>query len=194
MIALIPMPISRAAAIATSAFSTLKLRYPGPSRLGLVGAHAVQVELRQAEHADIARPQACLGMLDANGHQARPSTLPQHTVNLIGAQIHHGGLCLVKDPEFALKIILEGRAPIGEMWSRPMLRKHATSNGRFSTRWYLSAWLRDLHDHGLATGRGAVGDMAPTLGGLGRGVGARSTRYHRRYSPSRSCRRTRPPP
>ena len=40
-------------------------------RLGLVGAHAVQVELDvKAEHADIARPQACLGMLDANGHQA----------------------------------------------------------------------------------------------------------------------------
>ena len=30
---------------------------------------------------------------------------------------------------------------MGEMWSRPILRKHATSNGKFSTRWYLSAWL-----------------------------------------------------
>ena len=36
----------------------------------------------------------------------------------------------------------------------------------------LERLARDLHDHGLATGRATVGDMAPDLGGLGRGVGA----------------------
>ena len=36
----------------------------------------------------------------------------------------------------------------------------------------LERLARDLHDHGLATGRAAVGDMAPDLGSLGRGVGA----------------------
>ena len=80
-------------------------------RLGLVGTQAMQVELdAKADHAYVARPQACLGMLDANGHQAlgRRRCL-QHTVDLFGAQIHHGSLCLVEDPELALKIVLEGR-------------------------------------------------------------------------------------
>ena len=36
----------------------------------------------------------------------------------------------------------------------------------------LERLARDLHDHGLATRRAAVGDMAPDLRGLGRGVGA----------------------
>ena len=49
-------------------------------------------------------------MLDANSHQAlgRRCSL-QHAVNLIGAQIHNGSLCLVKNPELALKIVLESR-------------------------------------------------------------------------------------
>ncbi len=80
-------------------------------RLGLVGAHAMQVKLDvKADHADIACPQARLGMLDANGHQVlgRRRGL-QHAFDFIGAQIHYGGLSLIKDPELALKIILEGR-------------------------------------------------------------------------------------
>ena len=80
-------------------------------RLGLVGAQAVQVKLDvKADHADIACPQARLGMLDADGHQVlgRRCRL-QHAFDFIGAQIHHGSLCLVKDPELALKIVLEGR-------------------------------------------------------------------------------------
>ena len=49
-------------------------------------------------------------LLDANRHQAlnRRCRL-QHAVDFIGAQIDHGSLCLVEDPELALKIILEGR-------------------------------------------------------------------------------------
>ena len=71
----------------------------------------MQVKLDvKADHADIACPQARLGMLDANGHQAlgRRRGL-QHAFDFIGAQIHYGGLSLIKDPELALKIILEGR-------------------------------------------------------------------------------------
>ena len=71
----------------------------------------MQVKLDvKADHADIACPQARLGMLVANGHQAlsRRRGL-QHAVNFIGAQIDHGSLRLVKDPELALKIVLEGR-------------------------------------------------------------------------------------
>ena len=112
-------------------------------------------------------------MLDANGHQAlgRRRCL-QHTVNLFGAQIHHGGLCLVKDPEFALKIILKRR-----VFDRRDVVTADVEEARHVKRQILDALVlerlaRDLHDHGLATGLTAVGDMAPDLGGLGRGIGA----------------------
>ena len=143
-------------------------------RLGLVGTQAMQVELdAKADHAYVARPQACLGMLDANGHQAlgRRRCL-QHTVDLFGAQIHHGGLCLVKDPEFALKIILKRG-----VFDRRDVVAADVEEARHVKRQILDALVlerlaRDLHDHGLATGRAAVGDMAPDLGGLGRSIGA----------------------
>ena len=143
-------------------------------RLGLVGTQAMQVELdAKADHAYVARPQARLGMLDANCHQAlgRRRCL-QHTVDLFGAQIHHGSLCLVKDPEFALKIILEGR-----VFNRRDVVTPDVEEARHVKRQVLDALVlerlaRNLHDHGLATGRATVGDMAPDLGGLGRSIGA----------------------
>lgn len=112
-------------------------------------------------------------MLDANGHQAlgRRRCL-QHTVDLFGAQIHHSGLCLVKDPEFALKIILKRG-----VFDRRDVVAADVEEARHVKRQILDALVlerlaRDLHDHGLATGRAAVGDMAPDLGGLGRSIGA----------------------
>ena len=143
-------------------------------RLGLVGTQAMQVELdAKADHAYVARPQTCLGMLDANGHQALGRRRCfQHTVNLFGAQIHHGGLCLVKDPELALKIILKR----GVLDRRDVVTPDVEV-ARHVKRQVLDALVlerlaRDLHDHGLATGRATVGDMAPDLGGLGRSIGA----------------------
>ena len=134
----------------------------------------MQVELdAKADHAYVARPQACLGMLDANGHQALGRRRCfQHTVNLFGAQIHHGGLCLVKDPEFALKIILKRG-----VFDRRDVVAADVEEARHVKRQILDALVlerlaRDLHDHGLTTGRAAVGDMTPDLGGLGRSIGA----------------------
>lgn len=112
-------------------------------------------------------------MLDANGHQAlgRRRCL-QHTIDPFGAQIHHGGLCLVKDPEFALKIILKRG-----VFDRRDVVAADVEEARHVKRQILDALVlerlaRNLHDHGLATGRAAVGDMAPDLGGLGRSIGA----------------------
>ena len=79
---------------------------------------------------------------------------------------------MVKDPEFALKIILKRG-----VFDRRDVVAADVEEARHVKRQILDALVlerlaRNLHDHGLATGRAAVGDMAPDLGGLGRGVGA----------------------
>ena len=134
----------------------------------------MQVKLDvKANHADIACPQARLGMLDANGHQVlgRRCRL-QYALDFIGAQIDHGSLCLVKDPELALKIVLEGRVLDGRNVIATDIEEARHIKRQVLDALVFERLARDLHDHGLATGRAAVGDMTPDLGGLGRGVGA----------------------
>ena len=119
-----------------------------------------------------------VGALRGDGHERGHLALEvlalrraQDALDVGAAEVHHGGATLAEDLELACEVILER----GVLDGRDVVGADVQEGGDVELdaqrAVVLERLARDLHHHGVEAGVTCVGEVAPEVGGLGRGVG-----------------------